>query len=63
MVNLKIKSGDPGKFMLSINFFSIQGNRFLLYNFCLYEFCSVLFLIDDGYGVSLNVDFPNKATS
>ena len=56
--------GWPDKFMLSVRFsFSIEGNRFVLYNFCLTVFCCVLFLIHDQYGIGLNVDFPSRSTS
>ena len=55
--------GDPGKFTLSVKFsFSKKGNRFFHYNFRLGEFCCVLFLIHDEYGIGLKVDFLNRST-
>ena len=44
--------------MLSVNFsLLIKLKKFFRYNFCLGDFCSVLFLIHDEYGIGLNVVF------
>ena len=40
-----------------------MGKMSVLYSLCLGDFCCVLFLIHDEYGIGLNVDFPNKSTS
>ena len=64
MVYLVLKSGDPGKLMLLLNFsFSFEGISFFRNKFCTGDSCSVLFLIHDEYGIGLNVDFPNKCIS
>ena len=46
-----------------LGFFSIKGNRSVLYIFGLIGFCCVLFLIHDEYGIGLNVDLPSRSTS
>ena len=44
-----------------LNFFLIKANRSVLCIFCFKKGgCYVLFLIHDGYGIGLNVEFPNK---
>ena len=64
MMYLEFKSWSPGKFMRSVKFsFSIKRNRLFLCNFCLADFCCVLLLILEVYGIGLKVDFPNKSTS
>ena len=56
--------GGPDKFILSVRFsFSIKGNRYVLYDFCLSGFCCVLFLTYDENGIGLIVDFPSRSTS
>ena len=57
-------SGGPDNFILSVRFFyTIKGNRSVLYIFCLIVFCCELFLIHDEYGIESNVEFTNSSNS
>ena len=56
--------GGPDKFILSVRFsFSNKRNRSILYDFFLLVFRCVLILINDEYGIGLNVDFHSRSTS
>ena len=53
---------NPDKIILSVKFsFSTNGNRSVLYIFCLSGFCCELFLIHDESDIGLNVEFSNKS--
>ena len=52
------------KIMLSVKLsFTTKGNKSVLHIFRLSGFRCVLFLIDDEYGLGLNVESSNKSTS